>query len=54
MMDLTDGVSVTFTRDEISHLRPAGKAPEQRCHTEAGCPVQAEEILGSAQAIIRS
>jgi phosphomannomutase len=28
-------VRITFTNDEIIHLRPSGNAPEFRCYTEA-------------------
>ena len=34
-LNRTDGVRITFTNDEIIHLRPSGNAPEFRCYTEA-------------------
>jgi phosphomannomutase len=44
-MDLTDGLRVTFAKDEIVHLRGSGNAPECRCYTEAANPQRAVELL---------
>jgi len=43
-MDRTDGLRVTFTNDEIIHLRPSGNAPEFRCYTEADTNERALEM----------
>ena len=43
-MDCTDGLRVTFTNDEIIHLRPSGNAPELRCYTEAATNARALEM----------
>ncbi len=34
-VDTTDGVRMSFAKDEIIHIRPSGNAPELRCYTEA-------------------
>jgi len=34
-VDQTDGLRVTFSNQNIVHLRPSGNAPELRCYTEA-------------------
>lgn len=43
-IDRTDGLRVTFTNDEIIHLRPSGNAPELRCYTEAATNARAIEM----------
>jgi phosphomannomutase len=43
--DETDGLRITFTSEEVVHLRPSGNAPELRCYVEADSEVRAEEIL---------
>lgn len=52
-IDTTDGVRVTFSTDEVVHLRPSGNAPEFRCYTEASSERRAVEINAAAMAIIR-
>ncbi len=34
-LDRTDGLRITFTNEEVVHLRASGNAPEFRCYTEA-------------------
>ena len=34
-IDRTDGIRMSFSNDEIIHLRPSGNAPEFRCYNEA-------------------
>ncbi len=43
-IDRTDGLRVTFTNDEVIHLRPSGNAPELRCYTEAATNARALEL----------
>lgn len=43
-LDRTDGLRVTFTNEEIIHLRPSGNAPEFRCYSEADTEERAREI----------
>ena len=43
-VDVTDGVRMTFTNEEVIHLRPSGNAPELRCYTEAATAERALEI----------
>ena len=42
--DTTDGLRITFSNDEILHLRPSGNAPELRCYTEADTEARAAAI----------
>jgi len=49
-IDGTDGLRVTFSSDEIIHLRPSGNAPELRCYTEAGSTARAEQLNRAALA----
>lgn len=42
--DQTDGLRITFTRDEVVHLRPSGNAPEFRCYNEAATEELALEM----------
>ncbi len=51
-IDTTDGLRITFTNDEIIHLRPSGNAPEFRCYTEAASPLRAEEINQSCMVLL--
>jgi len=43
--DETDGLRITFTSEEVVHLRPSGNAPELRCYVEADSEKRAEGIL---------
>ncbi|MBN2855100.1 MAG: phosphomannomutase [Halothiobacillaceae bacterium] len=49
-MDLTDGVRVTFSNQEIVHLRPSGNAPELRCYTEADTLPRAQVLCAAVLA----
>ncbi len=40
-MDFTDGARITFSSEDIIHLRPSGNAPEFRCYTESSSEEQA-------------
>ncbi|MBF0281199.1 MAG: phosphomannomutase [Zetaproteobacteria bacterium] len=44
VMDETDGLRITFTSDEVVHLRPSGNAPELRCYNEASSAARALEM----------
>ena len=54
VVDLTDGLRMSFANQEVVHLRPSGNAPELRCYTEADSPERARvlnsECLGRMQA----
>jgi phosphomannomutase len=43
-IDLTDGVRITFSGDEVVHLRPSGNAPELRCYTESDSEQKVREM----------
>jgi phosphomannomutase len=47
-LDRTDGLRITFTNEEVIHLRPSGNAPEFRCYAEAASDARAREITGLA------
>lgn len=42
--DQTDGLRLTFSNQEVVHLRPSGNAPELRCYTEADTPERARAL----------
>ena len=42
-INTTDGLRVTFSNQDIVHLRPSGNAPELRCYTEAESLANARE-----------
>jgi phosphomannomutase len=42
-IDVTDGLRITFSSNDIVHLRPSGNAPELRCYTESGNLADARE-----------
>jgi phosphomannomutase len=44
LIDLTDGVRITFQGEDIIHLRPSGNAPELRCYTEADSEQWVQEM----------
>lgn len=44
-VDTTDGFRMTFTNDDILHLRPSGNAPELRCYAESNSIEQAESLV---------
>jgi len=43
-VDQTDGLRITFSNEEIVHLRPSGNAPELRCYNEASSAQRAAEL----------
>ncbi len=43
-IDRTDGIRMTFTNQEVIHLRPSGNAPEFRCYNEAEINTRAMEL----------
>jgi phosphomannomutase len=51
-IDTTDGVRITFSNDEIVHLRPSGNAPELRCYNEAATAQRAEELNSICMAVL--
>lgn len=44
LIDITDGMRMTFDNDDIVHLRPSGNAPELRCYTESNTHERAEQL----------
>jgi phosphomannomutase len=52
-LDRTDGLRITFTNEEVIHLRPSGNAPEFRCYAEAENDERAREIITHALDKIR-
>lgn len=53
-LNRTDGLRITFSNEEVIHLRPSGNAPEFRCYAEAKTDERAREITASALAKISS
>lgn len=51
-IDTTDGLRITFTNNEIIHLRPSGNAPELRCYNEADTEPRAQELNAACLAIL--
>lgn len=43
-LDYTDGLRITFSNQNIIHLRPSGNSPELRCYSEATSTEVAESI----------
>ncbi len=52
-IDRTDGLRITFTSDEIVHIRPSGNAPELRCYNEADSEAHAQEMNRQCMAILQ-
>ena len=52
-VSMVDGLRVTFTSDEIVHLRASGNAPELRCYTEAASEPRAVELNEQALTVLR-
>ena len=44
-IDLTDGLRLTCTDNDVVHLRPSGNAPELRCYAESTSITQAQFIV---------
>ena len=40
-----DGLRLTFSNDDVIHLRPSGNAPELRCYAESNSQVAATQIV---------
>ncbi len=53
-IDQTDGLRVTFTNQEIIHLRPSGNAPELRCYTEADSEQRAGALNAACMAVLET
>ena len=51
-LNRTDGLRITFSNEEVIHLRPSGNAPEFRCYAEAATDARAREITSLALAKI--
>ncbi|MGQ0485746.1 MAG: phosphomannomutase [Hyphomicrobiales bacterium] len=51
-IDLTDGVRMVFSSEDIVHLRASGNAPELRVYVEAGTPGRARELLQLGMAVV--
>ena len=47
-LNRTDGLRITFTNEEVIHLRPSGNAPEFRCYAEAATDERARSITEQA------
>ena len=47
-VDLTDGLRLTCTDDDVVHLRPSGNAPELRCYAESDSAVKAEFLVSNS------
>lgn len=44
-IDVTDGLRLTLTNNDIVHLRPSGNAPELRCYAESTCYITAKNYV---------
>jgi phosphomannomutase len=52
--DATDGIRITFSSEEVVHLRPSGNAPELRCYNEAATEARAVEMNRICMGILES
>ncbi|MBU2870046.1 phosphomannomutase [Colwellia sp. E2M01] len=43
--DVTDGLRITMSNNDIIHLRPSGNAPELRCYAESDNEVTAQTLV---------
>jgi len=43
--DVTDGLRITLSNNDIIHLRPSGNAPELRCYAESADEVTAQALV---------
>ena len=48
-----DGLRITFSSEEIVHLRASGNAPELRCYTEAASETRAVQLNEEALSVFR-
>ena len=46
-INITDGVRLTFSNQDVIHLRPSGNAPELRCYTESDSIAKAKALAES-------
>lgn len=44
-IDQTDGIRLSFSNDEILHIRSSGNAPELRCYAESTSKQRAEDLV---------
>ncbi|WP_283105790.1 phosphomannomutase [Shewanella kaireitica] len=44
-MDVTDGLRITLSNDDVVHLRPSGNAPELRCYAESSSIEVAQQLV---------
>ncbi|KYX99510.1 phosphomannomutase [Vibrio parahaemolyticus] len=45
MLDLTDGLRLTFSNEDVLHIRPSGNAPELRCYVESNDAYKAKYLV---------
>lgn len=45
LMDVTDGLRITLSNDDVVHLRPSGNAPELRCYAESSSIEVAQQLV---------
>ena len=44
-IDVTDGLRMTLSNNDVVHLRPSGNAPELRCYTESTSDERAKKLV---------
>jgi phosphomannomutase len=44
-VDVTDGLRMTLSDDDVIHLRPSGNAPELRCYAESTSDAKAKSLV---------
>ena len=54
LIDVTDGLRMTFDNQDIIHLRPSGNAPEFRCYTEAATEERAQTLNQECMNLLES
>ncbi|MGI2109491.1 phosphomannomutase [Shewanella frigidimarina] len=52
-VDVTDGLRITLSDDDVLHLRPSGNAPELRCYAESSDIANAKSNVNKALANVR-
>lgn len=53
-IDITDGLRITLSSQEVIHLRPSGNAPELRCYAEAGSSKRALAMVANSLSALRN
>lgn len=53
-IDITDGLRITMTNEEVIHYRPSGNAPELRCYAESDSAKRSVELVKSALSLIQT